>query len=53
MPTLTAAIATDNLRCTCCGSAADVVDEEHGALCQECLCQLIEIQEYLDAVELE
>jgi hypothetical protein len=53
MPALTAAIATDNLRCTCCGSAADVVDELHGALCRECLSDLIEIQEYLDALELE
>jgi hypothetical protein len=53
MPNLTALISTDPDRCMCCGQAAEVMDEQHGALCRECLGDLIEIQDFLDANDLQ
>jgi hypothetical protein len=30
-----------------------VIDEDHGALCPECLEALVEIQAFLDAIDLQ
>lgn len=48
-----ALVAEDCPRCTCCGLEAYVIDEDHGALCPECLEALIEIQAFLDAIDLQ
>lgn len=47
MPNLTTLILHDNIRCTCCGEPAQLEDEDHGALCWECLRDLAEIEEFL------
>jgi hypothetical protein len=53
MPALTALISTENIPCTCCGCPAEIGDEQHGPLCRECLQDLLAIQDYLDALELQ
>jgi len=53
MPRLSALVSTENVPCTCCGCAAEVTDDLHGPLCRECLQDLVAIQDYLDACELE
>jgi len=50
---LTALGASDAMRCTCCGCAASVIDEGHGALCRDCLEELIAIRETLDSLAIE
>jgi len=53
VPNLTTLISADNMRCTCCGRAAHVIDEQHGALCPECLDDLAEIEDFLNAIDPE
>lgn len=49
MPNLTTLITTDNIPCTCCGCPACAMDEEHGPLCAECMDDLAEIEDFLEA----
>jgi hypothetical protein len=45
-------VASDHLRCTCCGAPAYAIDEDHGALCPECLESLADIQDFLNSLEI-
>jgi hypothetical protein len=51
MRNLTTLISTDDMRCVCCGSFAQIMDERHGPLCRECLGDLAEIEDFLDAID--
>ena len=49
MPNLTTLMSADNIPCGCCGECADVIDQQHGPLCRECLDDLAEIEDFLEA----